>query len=184
LRQLFALACAYSGQILSYTKMLGQLHDAGNTTTLAHYLDLLGQAGLVVGLQKYSGSAVRRRGSSPKLLALNTALVSAVAGRVFAEVRADGEAWGRLVETAVGAHLVNGGLDVTWWREGNDEVDFVVRRNDILTAIEVKSGRSRSSTRGLAAFSSRHSVGRRLLVGEDGIALADVLGSPPERYLA
>ncbi len=37
LRQLFRLGCDYSGQILAYNKMLGQLHDAGNTTTLAHW---------------------------------------------------------------------------------------------------------------------------------------------------
>ncbi len=184
LRQLFALACAYSGQVLSYTKMLGQLQDAGNTTTLAHYLELLGQAGLVAGLQKYSGSAVRRRGSSPKLLALNTALVSAVAGRPFAEVRADGDAWGRLVETAVGAHLVNAGLEVTWWREGDDEVDLVVCGAGRVSAVEVKSGRRRTPGSGMAALAARHRLDRRLLVGGDGIAVADFLESPPERFLA
>jgi len=184
LRQLFALACAYSGQVLSYTKMLGQLHEAGNTTTLAHYLELLGQAGLVVGLQKYSGSTARRRGSSPKLLALNTALVSAVGGRLFTDVRADGDAWGRLVETAVGDHLVNAGLDVTWWREGNDEVDYVVRRNGHVSAIEVKSGHGRGSARGLAAFAARHGADRRLVVGEEGIPIPDFLASSPDRYLA
>jgi len=184
LRQLFALACAYSGQVLSYTKMLGQLQEAGNTTTLAHYLELLGQAGLVVGLQKYSGSAARRRGSSPKLLALNTALVSAVGGRPFADVRAEGDAWGRLVETAVGDHFVNAGLDVAWWREGNDEVDYVVRRNDHVSAIEVKSGHGRASARGLAAFAARHGVDQRLVVGEEGIPIPEFLASSPERYLA
>lgn len=184
LRQLFALACAYSGQVLSYTKMLGQLQDAGNTTTLAHYLELLGQAGLVTGLQKYSGSAVRRRGSSPKLLALNTALVGAAAGRPFAEVRADGDAWGRLVETAVGAHLVNAGLEVTWWRHGDDEVDFVIRDGGRVSAVEVKSGRRRTPLSGMAALASRHQIDRRLLVGGDGIAVSDFLESPPERFLA
>ena len=184
LRQLFALACAYSGQVLSYTKMLGQLQDAGNTTTLAHYLELLGQAGLVTGLQKYSGSAARRRGSSPKLLALNTALVSAVGGRSFTDVRADGDAWGRLVETAVGAHLVNADLEVHWWREGDDEVDFVVRRGGRVTAVEVKSGRQGRRGRGLAALAARHRLDRRLLVGGDGIAVADFLESSPERYFA
>jgi len=107
LRRLFELGCRYSGQVLSYTKMLGQLHDAGNTTTLAHYLDLLGAAGLLTGLPKYSGSAVRRRASSPKLQVLNTALISAQDGTRFDEVRADRERWGRLVESAVGAHLAN-----------------------------------------------------------------------------
>lgn len=183
LRRVFALACAYSGQVLSYTKMLGQLQDAGNTTTIAHYLELLGQAGLVTGLQKFSGSEVRRRGSSPKLLALNTGLVSAVAGRSLAETRSDSAAWGRLVESAVGAHLVNHDLDVTYWREGSHEVDYVVRREGRITAIEVKSGPRARVSDGFAALADRHPLDRRLLVGEGGIDLADFLQTPPERFL-
>ena len=73
LRRLFQLGCAYSGQILSYQKMIGQLADAGNTTTLAHYLELLQGAGMLAGLAKYSSGQVRQRGSSPKLQVLNTA---------------------------------------------------------------------------------------------------------------
>ena len=184
LRQLFGLACAYSAQILSYTKMLGQLTDAGNTTTLAHYLELLRGAGLVAGLRKFSGSEVRRRGSSPKLLALDTGLVSAIAGRSFRDVRADGDAWGRLAETAVGGHLVRGGLDVSWWRDGNREVDFVVRRGERVTAIEVKSGVRRSSLPGMSAFAARYRPARQLVVGGDGVALEEFLASPAERWLA
>ncbi len=183
LRQLFALACAYSGQVLSYTKMLGQLQDAGNTTTLAHYLTLLSGAGLVTGLPKFSGSEVRRRGSSPKLLALNTGLASAVSGRSFSEARADREYWGRLVESAVGAHLVNAGLDVSWWREGNDEVDYVVRRGGAITAVEVKSGAAMGSLAGLSALARRHEIDRRLVVGGDGIPVDEFLASPPELVL-
>ena len=97
LRQLFRLACSYSGQVLSYTKMLGTLTDAGNTVTLAHYLELLGGAGMVTGIGKYSGSAVRRRASSPKLLALNTGLMTATARTTFARAKADREVWSRLV---------------------------------------------------------------------------------------
>ena len=184
LRQLFGFACAYSGQVLSYTKMLGQLADAGNTTTLAHYLELLRGAGLVAGLPKFSGSEVRRRGSSPKLLALDTGLVSAIGGRSFSEVRADGGAWGRLVETAVGAHLVRAGLHVSWWRDGNREVDYVVRKGERVTAIEVKSGAARTALPGMAAFADRFGADRRLLVGSDGIALDELLASPAERFLA
>ena len=77
LRRLFELGRSHSGQILSYTKMVGQLQDVGDTTTLAHYLDLLAGAGMITGLQKYSGNAVRRRASSPKLQVLNTALMTA-----------------------------------------------------------------------------------------------------------
>jgi predicted AAA+ superfamily ATPase len=144
LRRLFELACCYSGQVLSYTKMLGQLQDAGNTTTLAHYLDLLAGAGMVRGLPKFAGDAARRRGSSPKLQVMNNALMTAVSGRTLEEARADREFWGRLTESAVGAHLVNaeatGAGAVSYWREGNHEVDFVVQSGRRLTAIEVKSG--------------------------------------------
>src|SRR5512140_816138 len=107
LRRLFELACSYSGQILSFTKMLGQLQDAGNATTLAHYLELLAGAGMVCGLQKYAGDAARARGSSPKLQVLNTALMSAMSRYSPREARADREFWGRLVESAIGAHLAN-----------------------------------------------------------------------------
>ncbi len=111
LRRLFGLVCEYSAQILSYQKMLGQLQDAGNTTTLAHYLDLLDSAGLAVGLAKYAPSRVGRRGSSPKLLVLNTALMTAQSGPDPQALRQDPCAWGRVVETAVGAHLVNTSRD-------------------------------------------------------------------------
>ncbi|HHK66978.1 MAG TPA: ATP-binding protein, partial [Candidatus Acetothermia bacterium] len=128
LRRLFELACAYSGQVLSYTKMLGRLHDAGNTTTLAHYLDLLAGVGMVVGLQKYAKGRVRRRGSSPKLQVMNTALMSATSGFTFEEAHADRAFWGSLVKSAVGAHLVNvqsaGEFRVFYWRAGDREVDF------------------------------------------------------------
>jgi hypothetical protein len=107
LRRTFELACRYSGQVLSYSKMLGQRPDAGNATTLAHYLDLLAGAGLVTGLQKYAGDVARRRGSSPKLQVMSTALVTAPSGLTLAEARRDGEFWGRFVEPAVGAHLAN-----------------------------------------------------------------------------
>jgi len=151
LRRLFELGCAYSGQILSYTKMLGQLHDAGNTTTLAHYLELLTGAGMLVGLQKYAAAVVRQRGSSPKLQVLNTALMTAPSGVTFSEARHDREFWGRLVESAVGAHLANaaaaGECEVFYWRDRNAEVDFVVRAGKSVTAIEVKSGRAREVPR-------------------------------------
>jgi uncharacterized protein len=107
LRRLFELACRYSGQVLSYTKMIGQLQDVGNTTTLAHYLDLLAAAGMVCGLPKYAGDAARSRASSPKLQVLNTALMTVTAGISPSEARSDREFRGRLIESAVGAHLAN-----------------------------------------------------------------------------
>lgn len=187
LRRLFQLACDYSGQILSYQKMLGQLHDAGNTTTLAHYLDLLAGAGLAVGLSKYSGSRVRQRGSIPKLQILNTGLVAATSPLTFEAARADHAFWGRLVETAVGAHLY-GGLagttaEVLYWRERNVEVDFVLRQGRQLVAVEVKSGRRPDALPGMAAFTRSFSPTRKLLVGGDGIPVADFLTTPPGVWL-
>jgi hypothetical protein len=188
LRRLFELGCRYSGQVLSYTKMLGQLHDAGNTTTLAHYLDLLGAAGLLTGLGKYSGSAVRQRASSPKLQVLNTALMSAQGGLSFDEVRGDRELRGRLIESAVGAHLANaaaaGECEVFYWRERSREVDFVVRTGRTVTAIEVKSDRSRDTHPGLAAFAEAFSPARRLLVGGDGVPVEEFLLEPVSHWIA
>lgn len=188
LRRLFELGCRYSGQVLSYTKMLGQLHDAGNTTTLAHYLELLGGAGLLVGLAKYSGSAVRARGSSPKLQVLNTALMTAQSGLSPDEARSDREFRGRLIESAVGAHLANAvataGYDLFYWREGNREVDFVVRFGRKLIAIEVKSGRAPEARTGLAAFAAAFEPSRQLLVGGDGIAIEDFLLRPVTHWIA
>jgi len=183
LRQLFRLACDYSGQVLSYNKMLGQLQEAGNTTTLAHYLELLSGAGMVAGLQKFSGSRARQRGSSPKLLVLNTALMSAVVGLSYREARQNTEFWGRLVESAAGAHLINGQLEVFYWRERNREVDLVARSARRVMAIEVTSGRRKDSLSGLAAFSREHPSARPLIVGGQGIPVEEFLASPPERWL-
>jgi hypothetical protein len=179
LRRLFDLGCRYSGQVLSYTKMLGQLHDAGNTTTLAHYLDLLAGAGMLAGLSKYSGKAVRSRGSSPKLQVFNTALMTAQSGLSPADAREDPEFWGRLSESAVGAHLANaaaaGRCEVFYWRDGNREVDFVLRAGRVVVGIEVKSGRPRPALSGLEAFAGRFKPKRTLLVGGDGIPVHDFL---------
>ncbi len=187
LRRLFHLGCAYSGQVLSYQKMLGQLTDAGNTVTLAHYLQLLEGAGMVAGLSKYAHGALHRRGSSPKLLALNTALVSAQDGRAMADARQDGEHWGRLVESCVGAHLFNTSLgasiELTYWRERNEEVDFVLRQGKAAVAIEVKSGRRPELLPGMDAFAKRFKPKRQLLVGAQGIGLEEFLTRPARYWL-
>ncbi len=187
LRRLFELGCRYSGQVLSYTKMLGQLQDAGNTTTLAHYLDLLAAAGMLTGLQKYAGQAVRQRASSPKLQVLNTALLTAVEGLPPQEARADRAFYGRLVESAVGAHLANaaqrGDCELFYWREKNREVDFVVRAGKRLVALEVKSGRRRDALPGMSAFVDAFQPDRTLLVGGDGIALETFLSRPVSAWL-
>jgi len=186
LRALFGCAAAHPAQIFSYNKMLGQLVDAGNTTTLAHYLDLLETAYLASGLPLFSAGAPRRRAGSPKLILWNNALINAFCGRHFSEARQDSAWWGRLIENAVGAHLLNGlppsRYAVSYWREGGDEVDFVVTRGTSLWAIEVKSGRSGKAA-GLAAFRERKPRAKILLVGPGGIPLEEFFRSPPETWL-
>ncbi len=187
LRRLFGLAASYSGQVLSYTKMLGQLQDAGNTTTLAHYLDLLRGAGMVAGLPKYAGQVVRRRASSPKLQVFNNALTTALSGRDFPVVRRTPDRWGRLVESAVGAHLLNSmqgtRIALGYWRDRNREVDFVLSRGDQLCAIEVKSGRRRGTLAGMRAFDKAFTPGRKLLVGTRGVPVEEFLSYPVGHWL-
>lgn len=187
LRRLFQLCCDYSGQILSYQKMVGQLHDAGNTTTLAHYLDLLNGAGLIAGLSKFSGKRIRQRSSSPKIQVLNTALMSAPSHLTLDTAQQNREYWGRLVESAIGAHLVNRAreknVEVYYWLDRNQEVDFVLRGRGQLVAIEVKTGRRRERLAGMVAFSKAFKVKRQLLVGSGGIPVKEFLEAPIEHWL-
>ena len=187
LRRLFELGCSYSGQILSYQKMLGQLQDTGNTTTLAHYLHLLDSAGLLTGLSKYAGQRVRQRASSPKLQVLNTALISALSQLSLDEARRETEFWGRLVESCIGAHLINGirGTEIIlfYWSSRNREVDFILSKGKTLVAIEVKSGRRKTTLPGIEAFSKDFRVQKKILVGAQGIPLADFLLTSPKELL-
>ena len=185
LKRLFELGASYSGQILSYNKMLGQLQDAGNTTTLARYVDLLSTAGLLAGLPKHSGSEHRRRGSSPKLSVFNTALMSAMSGYTFAEAKADRTFWGRLVESCVGAHLLNTSslnMGVSYWRDGPHEVDFVLKTGPRVRAVEVKSGGERVSESSLIEFEQRYDAPKSLVVGEGGIPLNEFLSAPADEW--
>jgi predicted AAA+ superfamily ATPase len=166
--------------------MIGQLQDVGNTTTLTHYLDLLGGAWMMVGLDKFSGDTARSRAASPKLLALNTALMSAQMPQGFAAARNDGELWGRLVESAVGAHLLNTappGMTVSYWRERNREVDFVLHQGTKVQAIEVKSGRNKGALAGLTAFAGAFDTGTGLVVGTGGVPLELFLSTPAADWL-
>ena len=186
LKRLFELGTAWSGQILSYTKMLGELDGAGHTVTLARYLDLLQRAGLLAGLPKYANRP-HRRGSSPKLNVLNTALMTAGSGYTFDEARADRTFWGRIVESAVGAHLLNtatSDIRLHYWRDGPHEVDFVLRRGPRVVAIEVKSGPRRGAPRGLETFTERFQPQRSLLVGEGGdVPLHEFLAAPASHWV-
>ena len=186
LKSAFELGCEYSGQIFAYTKMLGQLNDAGNTTTLAHYIDLLSKAGLVTGLQAYSGNKRRRRASKPKLNVMNTALMSCFSGYSFDQARADRTFWGRLVESAVGAHLINTAFPnchVHYWRERGIEVDFVLHNGNRLLAIEVKSGKTGGVFKGFESFLGEYSNSGTLLVGADGVSLQEFLSYPATHWL-
>ncbi len=182
LRQLFQLSCDYSGQILSYTKMLGQLDDAGNTTTLAHYLKLLEAAGLIVGLEKYSLGKINQRSSSPKLNVLNTALISAFLSSNFAETRNNPSLWGRLAESAVGAYVCNQAvgtnIEVRYWRAGGAEVDYVLVHGKKVTAIEVKSGYRKPALSGLNAFVKEYNPNKIITIGNHGLSFEEFLQTP------
>lgn len=187
LRRLFELACSYSGQILSYRKIAGELQDKGNITTLAHYLDLLHGAGALAGLQKYTGSIAASRRSIPKIQVFNTALITAQSGMSWRDVFEDGQVLGRLTESAVGAHLLNaatcGECELFYWRENNREVDFVLRKGKKLVAIEVKSGLKPTSFPGLGAFAKAFKPTKSLIVGTGGLALETFLSMPVEHWL-
>ncbi len=185
LKRLFRLGAECSGQILSYNKMLGQLQDAGNTTTLANYLNLLMKASLIAGLQNYANHAHRRRASSPKLNVLNTALMSVHSRYTFEEAKADRSFWGHLVESAVGAHLFNTGTPyhrLYYWRNNDHEVDFILERRPKLVAFEVKSSVRRSRASGLEEFGRRFNVRNSILVGEGGIPLPEFLSVPAQKW--
>ena len=182
LKRLFEVGSLYSGQILSFTKMLGQLQDAGNTITLSHYLNMLSDCGLLSGLEKYAGDVVRKRGSSPKFQVYNNALLTSHGDSTFSAVLNDSKNWGRLVESSVGAHLINNSLperyNVYYWREGDKEVDFVLEKNGKTVALEVKSGR-RGYNSGMKVFSDKFRPSKVLLVGTDGIPYEEFLRVNP-----
>ena len=174
LRQTFVLGCNYSGKILSYQKMVGQLQDAGNTTTIAHYLRLLGEAGLVAGLEKLYDESVRSRSSSPKLAVCNNALRTAVQTCAPSELREDPVRWGHAVESAVGAQLMasvrRSGIDLLYWNVGCKEVDYVLRGDVEIAAMEVKSADA-DSVSGIHEFRRKYPNAKTYLIGGQGMSL-------------
>lgn len=177
-RQTFELSVAYSGKILSLTKMLGSLQDAGNTVTLAGYLNLLGYSGLVTGLQKFSIDAARKRASIPKYQVYNNALLSSTLGLTYKEVVRDSKKWGQIYESAIGAFIVSEAFvnrfEVFYWRDGNDEVDFILKKNNKIIAVEAKSN-SESHTTGIDRFRNLYNPDAIIIVGESGIKPEDFL---------
>ncbi len=180
--KLFELGCLYSGQILSYAKIVGQLQDAGNTTTLAHYLRLLDKAGLLAGIEKYRGEQLHQRSSSPKFQAHNTALLTAQQHVALKEVRLKPDVWGRWVEAAIGAHLVNHQLSesyaVHYWCQRNNEIDFVLEKKGKIVGLEVKSGATQKAP-GMEAFKKQYRPDKVLLVGNSGVPWQEFLKTSP-----
>lgn len=180
MKQLFELGCTYSGEEIALTKLLGQLQDAGNITTLANYLSTLNESHLLCGLQKYANDNARKYNSVPKMMVYNTALLSSLYGLNYSQVFTNPKMWGRWVESAVGTHLLNmaNELDyrIYYWRERNDEVDFILEYNRQCIAIEVKSGR-RTTNAGISVFKEKFRPLHTFIVGNGGIPLEEFLSS-------
>lgn len=178
LRQTFELGAAYSGSLLSLTKMVGALQDAGNTSTLAGYLDLLKESGLLGGLQKFSMDTSRRKASIPKLQVFNNALTTIYNPMTIEQAISDRKAWGHRLESAVGAYIANEAFkhrfDLFYWRERDDEVDFVLRKNNSVVGIEVK-GNAEKRTDGLEEFRKRFNPKQAFIVGSEGVHPEDFL---------
>ena len=188
LRRLFELGAKSSSQILSYQKMLGQLQEAGNASTLSHYLELLSQAGLMSGIQKFSGNEVREKASSPKLQICNPALAQAMGIFNLEQLKLDTELWGRTVESAIGAHLINAiagkNIQLFYWRDRSFEVDFILQKGSYWVGIEVKSGARRENYLGLREFSKRFQPRHVWVVGDAaGIPLSDFCSVPIEQWI-
>ena len=178
LRQTFELGAAYSGELLSMNKMLGSLQDAGNTVTLAGYINLLDESGLLCGLQKFSMDMARRRASIPKLQVYNNALKMVYSPLSFEQSILDRKSWGRTFESGIGAYLVSQAFvhrfEVFYWREKDAEVDFVLRKNGSVVAIEVKSN-AEKRTDGLDKFRQMFKPQAAFIVGDGGIGAEDFL---------
>lgn len=184
LRQLFELGSIYSGQMVSLTKMLGQLADAGNVTTLSGYLNLLTECSMLTGLPKYIENKIKKRSSIPKFQVYNNALMNVYSEFSFQKVQENPKEWGRLVESAVGAHLLNFSenteMNIYYWNDGCNEVDFILQKNKQLIAIEIKSGK-RSNNAGLFIFRDLYQPKSAFTVGTGGISLEDFLSSDPNK---
>lgn len=178
LRQTFELGASYSGELLSLNKMLGMLQDAGNTSTLLSYLRLLDDCGMLCGLQKFSIDMARRKASIPKLQVYNNALKLAYLNTTLEHALMDRCTWGRIFESGIGTYLINQAFkhrfEVFYWRDRNMEVDFVLKKNDSLVAIEIKSNAERQ-TAGLNEFRERFRPKAAFIVGDGGINPEDFL---------
>jgi len=182
LRRVFELGCHCTGDVLSYQKMIGQLQDAGNATTLANYLDLLSEAGLVAGLQKFSLDRLRQKVSSPKLQVFNSALTTAQSHLSFKSMQQGREAWRNLIEATIGGHLINSALgtkiEIFYWKEGNYVVDFVIRKGETIITLMVNPSKKGIGVRAVEVFSEIYRPQQNLIVGEQGIPVDQFLLTP------
>ena len=182
MKRLLETGCLYSGKEISLTKLLGQLQEKGNVTTLASYLTTLNEAEILCGLQKYANDECRKYNSIPKLCVYNTGLLSALSGRSFENVFTSPQDWGRWVESAVGAHLLGKAEEedyrVYYWRYNKLEVDFIIERNRQLVAIEVKSGMETTNS-GLQVFNDKFHPHRSLIVAPNGLPIEEFLRINP-----
>lgn len=178
LKNLFELSCKYAGEILSYTKMLGQLHDAGNTTTLAHYEDLLNKIGMIAGIQKFSGSKVSVKSSIPKWLVYNNSFPSVYSGFDYKTTKENLEIWGRRIEQAIGSYLLNqcriSDFEIYYWRDGNDEVDFILTKEKKIISLEVKSTKIKYH-KGMLKFNQKFKTYKNILISNDTLSWEEFL---------
>ena len=179
LKQMFYLGAECSGQIISYEKILTHLGGLKHTATAAHYLDLLSQAGLITGLQKFSHNVLRKRRSKPKFQVQNTALMSCITHKSFKDAKKDTVFWGRLVESCIGASLWNACFlnsdELFYWNDSSCELDFVLKRSQKICAIEVKSGEKTRQTKSLQSFEKKYKPHQTLLIGPSGLNIKDFL---------
>ena len=185
LRQTFELGAYYSGQIVSLTKIIGSLQDAGNTTTLSGYMNLLKDSGLLSGIQKFSIDKARQRASIPKFQVFNSALRNVYSGYTFSEAIQNPKVWGHLFESAIGAHLISRAFtdnyEVYYWRDGNLEVDYILKKDNKIVAIEVKSNND-STNKGLSVFRERYRPHTAFVVGKNGMDAETFLGINPAKF--
>jgi len=148
--------------------MIGQLNDAGNTTTVASYINVLSSAFMVTSLERYSGSKIKQKGSIPKIVLFDNSIANVLSGRDYKAATQDTEHWGHLVENAVGSVLYSlckeKGAEIFYWRERDYEVDYIVKYGDKLIAIEVKSGKKIKDLSGLNIFKDRHEKAISLVI--------------------
>jgi predicted AAA+ superfamily ATPase len=185
LRRLFEIGCIYSSKLVSLTKIQGELQEKGNITTLSNYLRLLGGAGLLTGLEKYSENEIRKRNSVPKFQVYNNALLTQMLNLTEQQARADHKLWGQIMESAVGTHLLNYSFKenykLYYWNENSQEVDYIIEKDSVKVAFEVKSGKD-STNSGLSIFGKAFAPKCSFIIGTGGISFEEFFTMNPKFF--